>query len=360
MKLIGLVLSSALLFALSAAPDCALAKKKKDDDRGVIDHARKAVEGGTVDPARDLQPVLDALAVATKPDDANDLLNAVRDLGDYESTYSSAAVKNYLRDAAPPVLLKVAQGPLPGMTRSQALSELRALNVSDALLDQGIAICEADNSADKQILHQRAGIIKSWKHTGLASEEYYTLAPKDPEAERRALKYLSAARERISPSSMGSAASHGEMAIVEAMLDAGVPLNVRINVVPGVLGYSAGMSCLEQGMDVDTQIKIIDLLVARGAQTNPSDGGATNMLFEASRQCPVAIVKKLIDVGVKVERTPPGFSPLQVAIASGKWDVASLLVDHGARISKKSVDELFMEKPTDPAQVAVLKRATGK
>jgi hypothetical protein len=360
MNLMRALLSSTLLIAaLAASPDFAVAKKK-NDTRSVIEHARKAVEVGTVDPARDLQPLLDALAAATKADDAGDLLNAIRDLGDYESTYSTAAAKNYLRDAAPPVLLKVAQSALPGMTRSQALSELRALNVSDELLDQGIAICEADTSADKEILHQRAGIIRSWKHTGLASEAYYTLSPKDPETERRALKYLSAARERISPSSLGSAASHGETAVVQAMLDAGVPVNVRINVVPNVLGYTAGMSCLEQGMDVDTQIKIIDVLVAHGAEINPPEGGATSLLFEAARQCPVAIVKKLIDIGVKVERTPPGFSPLQVAIASGKWDVATLLVDHGARISKKSVDELFMEKPTDPTQVAVLKKATGK
>lgn len=358
MKSHNILLSLAIVtLLLSASP---IAAKKKNDARSMVEHARAAAENGTVDPARDLQPLLDALSVTTNKDDAEELVSAVRDLGDYESPNSTAAVKNYLRDAAPPVLFKVAQGPFPGMQRSQALSLLRALNVSDAVLDQGIALCQADNTADKDTMRRRADVIRSWKHTGIASEDYYTLAPRDPEAERRALKFLSANRERMSPSDLSSAASHGETAVITALLDAGVPINARINVLPNVLGSVAGTACLDRDVDINRQLKTIDLLVARGIDVNPPNQGANGLLFEAARDCPVEIVKKLIDVGVKVERSAPGFSPLQIAIVSGKWDVATLLVDHGARITKKEVDELFFEKPTDPKQVALLKRATGK
>jgi ankyrin repeat protein len=125
------------------------------------------------------------------------------------------------------------------------------------------------------------------------------------------------------------------------------------------LGNAAGEGCVESEVDTAALIKTIDVLVRRGIDINPNQGN-NGFLFDAARYCPVVVVQKLIDIGVKVERNPGGFSPLQVALASGKWDVATLLVDHGARLNKKEVDEIFFEKPTDPKQLALLKRAAGK
>jgi hypothetical protein len=336
---------------------------KGSPTQSAIEHAKAAAASGHPDPARDFLPLLDALATATKREDQDDLINALRDIGSYDSPHSTAAVKNYLREAAPPVLLKFAQGHAESQRRSMALSLLRKFNVSDAVLDQAIAVCEADTSTDpgdRKVMASRVEVMRSWKHRvgGLASD-YFTLAPADPETERRALAFLSAGQRGISVDDLASAASHGEATVVEALLDAGMPVNTQVGMSANALGNAAGEGCVESEVDTAALIKTIDVLVRRGIDVNPNQGN-NGFLFDAARYCPVVIVQKLIDIGVKVERNPGGFSPLQVALASGKWDVATLLVDHGARLSKKEVDEIFFEKPTDPKQLALLKRAAGK
>jgi hypothetical protein len=158
---------------------------KGSPTQSAIDHAKAAAASGHPDPAKDFLPLLDALATATKREDQDDLINALRDIGSYDSPHSTAAVKNYLREAAPPVLLKFAQGHAESQRRSMALSLLRKFNVSDAVLDQAIAICEADTSTDpgdRKVMASRVEVMRSWKHRvgGLASD-YFTLAPADPE-----------------------------------------------------------------------------------------------------------------------------------------------------------------------------------
>lgn len=351
----ALLIASQVLFAGTVA-----AKSPRPPSvEQLIEHARDVVAAGTVDPARDLAPLIEALAAATKAEDAHDLMNAVGDFGDYDRPRTTAAVKNYLREVAPPVLFRVAQGPMDIWTRDQAYSLLKKLNVSDGVLDQAIAIAQADHGGDakaQHILQNRIQIMQNWK-TGLATP--FTLAPADLEKERSALARLRAAGDVVSAYALGQAARHGRPATIDALVDAGVPINSPLLGSVNVL-VDVGTGCLENHADTAALIRTIDTLVKHGIELNPAARGGNSILFEAARDCPREVVLKLIDVGVKVERNPGGFSPLEVAFVSGKWDVAQLLIEHGARLTNKQVNTLFFEKPTDPAQLALIKKAQSK
>lgn len=351
----ALLLAGQLLFAGAAA-----AKSPKPPSvEQLIEHARDAVAAGTVDPARDLAPLIEALAAATKAEEAHDLMNAIGDFGDYDRTRTTAAVKNYLRDVAPPVLFKVAQNQMDIWTRDQAYSLLKKLNVSDGVLDQAIAIAQADHESDakaQHIVQNRIQIMQQWK-TGLPTP--FTLAPADPEKERIALARLHAAGDIVSASALGQAARHGRPATIDALVDAGVPINSPLLGSVNVL-VDVATGCLENHPDTAALIRTIDTLVKHGIDPNPVGRSGNGILFEAARDCPRDVVQKLIDVGVKVERSPSGFSPLEAAFVSGKWDVAQLLIEHGARLTKKQVSSVFFEKPTDPAQLAIINKALSK
>jgi ankyrin repeat protein len=104
----------------------------------------------------------------------------------------------------------------------------------------------------------------------------------------------------------------------------------------------------------------IDLLLQRGADVHQKDSGGNTLLVGAVN-CPLEVVQKLVDAGVSVSATgSTHFSPLQLAFVQGRWDIAEFLVSRGARVSKKAIDEVFFEKPTDPKKLALIRRATEK
>src|ERR1700687_653470 len=104
---------------------------------------RAQVPLGTAEPSRDLAPLVQRLAATHDESDQDDLIRAIDSLGRHDG-HSSAAVKAYLREAAPPVLLAIARGKAPSGVRGSALMALRSLNVDDTVLDEAIAIANGD------------------------------------------------------------------------------------------------------------------------------------------------------------------------------------------------------------------------
>src|SRR5215467_8523305 len=70
------------LVLLLAAPSVEAAKPPKPPSfESLIDHAKAAVRDGTVDPARDLAPLLERLRTSTVEMEQSFLLSAIEDLG---------------------------------------------------------------------------------------------------------------------------------------------------------------------------------------------------------------------------------------------------------------------------------------
>jgi hypothetical protein len=354
-RLVPLVVLLVLSPALAAAKPPAAPSTP-----ALIERAKAAVADGTAEPTRDLAPLLQRLAVSRDESEQDDLVRVIDNLGRHDGT-SPAAVKAYLREAAPPVLLAIARGKAPSGVRCSALMALRSLNVADSVLDEAIAIARAESGPAQHEISFRGELLADWKE----SRQRGGPAPAAPTPasaakERAALEFLRRHRQPVSAENLGVAAMHADTDLVIALLDAGVDVNATVSGGLTPLGEAAGLGCVGSEATVDARLATIEALVQHGADVKWRDSlGNTILMFTV--QCPVPVVAKLLAAGAPFDAVnAQGFRPLQMAFAQGKWDVAELLVEHGARLSRKTIDQLFFEKPTDPKKLALIRRATAK
>ncbi|HYC91843.1 MAG TPA: ankyrin repeat domain-containing protein [Thermoanaerobaculia bacterium] len=335
-----------LLFATSAH---AARKPKLPPLEPLIERAKANVLAGTYDVQRDLAPLLQRLATTPVEEEQDDVIDLIEELGEHDAI-TPAAVKTYLREAAPPVLMNVARTSPFKSIRGDAILVLRDLNVDAPVIDEAVAISKADAERSVQF-HGR--LLEQWKDS---RHENYVATP--TANEQAALEYLRRRRERVSAYTLAGAARNGDAELVAALLDAGVPVDVP-QIVGTALGEAAGTGCITNP-NVQDRLATIDLLIARGANVKWKDGNDNTLLMFAL-DCPPAVVTKLLDAGVSIDAVNAmKFNALQMAFAKGNWEVAQVLVERGARLTKKQIDELFFEKPDDPEKIALLKRATKK
>jgi ankyrin repeat protein len=249
----------------------------------------------------------------------------------------------------------VAKSKTDKSVRESALMVLRDLNVTDAVFDEAIAIANADPSEAESSVRFRGELLKNWKESrGDTSLPVAATAIADKEL--AALALLKRRGVRPIPSSLGEAAEHGKAEVVEALLDTGISANA-----PQMTGspLGAAVSCYDD-VPAEKRIATIDLLLARGADLHWKDGNDNTILLFAV-DCPVPVIERLIAAGADFRaKNVMDMTPLKIAFAKGQWSVAEALVAHGARMSRKEIDQLFFEKPDDPAKLALIKRATAK
>jgi hypothetical protein len=328
------------------------AKPRTPPLQPLIDRAKEAVMNGTYDVQRDLAPLVERLATTRDADEQDDLLDMIEELGGYDAIMP-AAVKVYFRESATPAILAVIRSNADGSVRTSALMLLRTLNVEPAVLDEAIAIANADTSKDATAIKFRATLLENWKSSRPENEKATPTAN-----EQAALEYLRARRERISAYSLGIAAMEARTKLVEALLDAGVPVDAQ-QIASTPLGYATSSGCVTSP-NAPGRLATVELLLARGANAKWKDGN-NNTLVMFALDCPAPVVAKLIDAGADLHAVNAmHYNALQLSLAKGNWDVAELLVERGARLTKKQIDDLFFEKPTDPEKLALLKRATKK
>jgi hypothetical protein len=348
-----------LVALLLAAPLAAGKKPALPSAEELIDRAEAAIEAGSVDPPRDLAPLVERLRTTRIEDEQDSLVRSIATMGRHDGR-SPASVKAYLSEAAPAALLAVARGKSDPQIRADALMALRSLNVDDATLDEGIAIGAASTDHAVQFSGRLLG---DWKASRPARQALKVEAtPEAAAREQRALAVIEAHHSMVSGYSLGRAAADADTELVEALLDAGVDVNAPLPAGSTPLAEAAGSGCVsvERHPPLADRLATIDLLIARGAEVKRLDNGGNTLLVGAVH-CPLPVMEKLLAAGASAKTVgDTGFGPLQFALANGKWDLAELLVNHGARMSQKSVDELFFEKPDDPAKLALLKKATAK
>lgn len=352
-----------LLVAFWLGSPAMAGKPKLPTVDSLVEKAQAAVASGNVEPARDLAPLLERLAVATDSSDQGSLLYVIERLGRHDSA-NPAAVKAYLRENAPPVLLAIARGKASGSVRGDALLLLRTLNVDDRVLDEAIAIANADTSADQRSIRFHGTLLANWRASHPAVEPVVEKAgsggPGGPDRarEQAALEQLRRRGVRVSTQSLSEAAMHAETETLIALLDAGIDPNS-----PGVIGpalAAAVSTCEAIPVPVAVRLATVAALLDHGADVKYQDNGGNSILMSAVT-CPPEVVARLISAGAPVHTANNNqFTPLHHAFMRGQWQVAELLIENGARISKSSVEKLFFEMPTDPAKLAVLKRATGE
>jgi hypothetical protein len=355
-RCLTLVSFLALLAAMPAGARPKLPKPPSTE--ALIDQAKAAVRDGTADPARDLAPILERLRTSREESDQRAVIRAIEDLGRYDGA-NPAAVKEYLREGAPPVLLEVARSKADGLVRCSALMALRDLNASDEVLDEAVALTLADASSDQKAIKFRGRLLADWKETrGRIGASPAPASTTSAAKEQAALNLLRRRDERVSVYTLSQAAEHADAELVTALLDAGIDVNADLLGGMRALDFATSPGCVFEKGSLAARLATIDLLFQRGADAKRQDTRGNTILMGAL-ECPPQVVEKLIAAGASVTAAnSQGFTPLAFAFAKGRWDLAAVLVAHGGRLSQQAIDKLFFEKPTEPEKLALIKRAT--
>ncbi|MCQ4164940.1 ankyrin repeat domain-containing protein [Tahibacter harae] len=353
MKLQRNLLALALGCALAGA---ALARQPPGPAQ-LIERAEAQVEQGTADPQRDLEPLLRNLRAVRDESARHSLISAIEKLGDADGA-SPAAVKAWFAEQAPPVLLDVARSQAGWSLRGDALMALRTLDASDVVLDEAIAIARADTSEQKGYIRSRGALLEDWKDSRRRSGRSSAAArPADAAKEQQALELLRTRSVGVSADSLSDAVGKSRPDVVSALLDAGVDVNAPGPAGMSLLTVGAMIACSNKN-PVERQLDVLDILFRRGAQVNARDAQGNTVLMAAVQSCPLPVIEKFVAGGAEPDPVnAQQFTPLKMALIGGHWDIADFLVGKGARITAGEADQLFFEKPQDPAQLAVLKRA---
>jgi quinoprotein dehydrogenase-associated probable ABC transporter substrate-binding protein len=84
---------------------------------------------------------------------------------------------------------------------------------------------------------------------------------------------------------------------------------------------------------------MISFLIERGADVNARDGDGWTPLVHAAFRNHVPSIEVLAAAGADLEVGPPGFTPLSIALAEGKFYAAKGLLDAGASVNATAGDE---------------------
>jgi hypothetical protein len=326
------------------------------DASNLVRAVREKVNAGTVAPETDLAALITALERTQSDSEAGILIDGIGDIGEADG-YSPAAVKAYLREAATPVLLRVARGKFSHFERNAAVRVIHKLEADDAATGEAAQLAEAMTSEDGGLVQ---GLFLSWANS--RRDEWgpsapVVLQPKDKAREKQALALLKARSVWVRPIALTEAAGQARTDVVAALLDAGVPVQAgharNWPIVSALWGCSA-----DKGNGKE-RLRTIEQLVTAGADLKAETGiaGGT-ILYHAVDGCPLPVVKKVVELGAPV--ATDSSIALEQGLITGKWDIAEFLIDRGARISAlppHMVDRIRASKPTNPRLLALLKRA---
>jgi hypothetical protein len=327
-----------------------------DAKHPAIVRAEAAIAAKDVDPPRDIGPLLEALTRARTVDEKRELVDAVGRLGETDSDAPNS-VKQYLVQHAPPVLLGVAKTGANPFLQGDAISALRGMGVSRAILEQAAAIAEADPDA---FVQSRGEILRNYIQSMPAEDAARATRAVDPGTKAAGVAYLDKRNIAVSTQSLRDAARRADPETVQALLDAGIaPDTGAADASQTPLYFALAQACHSQGAETDWLVETVRLLIDAGADVSRLDDNRNPPLMHAAQYCGPKVVALLIAGGATVDaRNGSGVTPLALALIMGNFDAAEALVAGGARIGKD--DEMMVSGVTDPRGKTLIQKASGK
>lgn len=321
-----------------------------------VARAQSAIAAGTVDPARDIAPLLEALRRATTVAEKRELVAAIDRLGEADSA-SPNAVKQYLIANAPPLLLEVIRSGNHAFLQGDAVHALRGMGVPRAVLEQAAALAEADPDSYVQ---SRGEILRNYIQGLPVESGPTTRAEVDPERARAGIAYLDKRGLSVSTDALRDAARRADADAVRALLDAGVAPDAGVAELNETPIYQAvGVGCHTQGAETDWLVETVRLLATAGADLARTDGNRNTVMISAAQYCGPRVIGALVEAGAKVEvRNGTGITPLALALIVGNFDAAEALVEMGARLGKE--DLTMVSGVTDPRGKKLIQRAARR
>jgi hypothetical protein len=327
------------------------------DVDAIIAHAKAGAGNGSPGEIATLDSLMGALRESHDPIPQIKLVDAIGLLGRSDGT-SAPEVKAKLHDEGPLLLLGVISSDADWSVRAEALVRLRDLNPPDAVLKKAIAVARADKGEHAGFLAIRAAMLENWRLTRPAQPDQAPLSP--IEIQQRAVALLKRRGIEANYDSLASAIAVGKPDLVSELLTAGVKIG-RENAKRATDAVINGMTsaCEEHSVPPDKVAQALSVLVADGFPLDYTDEAGNTILMSAAQYCSAPISDRLIELGAAVDVVnKQQFRPLQMALVTGKWDVARVLVDHGAHLTRQQVEQLFFEAPQEPDQRKLLQRAT--
>ena len=270
---------------------------------------------------------------------------------------SPNAVKQFLKEKAPPVLLEVARTGANPFLQGDAISALRGMGVPRAVLEQAAAIAEADPDA---FVQSRGEILRNFIASMPVEDAAGATQAADPAKKATAIAYLDKRAIAVSTQALRDAARRADPEAVQALLDAGIaPDTGAAEATQTPLYFALALACHDQGAETDWLVETVRLLVAAGADVNRLDDNRNPPLIHAAHYCGPRIVALLADAGAAVDaRNGSGITPLALALIMGNFDAAEALVAKGGRLVRE--DQTMVSGVTDPRGKALIQKATVK
>jgi len=173
------------------------------------------------------------------------------------------------------------------------------------------------------------------------------------------------ARAKSGHTALMLAAVAGHLEVVKALLNAGADANVR-----GYSFHSGEYLTLMSAMDRCNKdwLKILDAMIAAGAEVNPKEGFSRSPLMYAITRYDPVLVKTLIERGADVNlKNELGTTPLMTAVMSrgSTLEIVKLLLAAGADPEARNNDgqtalSLLQVYVTENTERAELARLLGK
>lgn len=320
----------------------------------MLDDAKAAISDGSIDPARDIGPMIDELRRSRDKDDQSHLVDWLVDLGRADGS-SPAAVKHYVNEQLTPILLDIAAN--RGNTnflRGDAIMGLRNMGASRDALEQVTKMALADSDSYVQ---SRGEILENYiRSLPAAQPKAASIKPVDAAAEREAIEFLSSRRLGVSSDQLVRSSLEAKPDEVKALLAAGVPPDGDD---PTATPLNRAFLACASGEDQDDIVAVIDLLVKAGADVKRKDEMKNTPMMFAAQYCGAKVVNRLAAAGAPINPVNgTGTTPLMIALLTGHLDSAEALVAKGAKLSPQEAT-IMDASLTDARAKAIAKKARG-
>ena len=347
------IVTTAALFSLVCATTLAATGPSPS---ALYDRAKRAIAAGNVVPERDLAPLVDVLRGPSSEEDLRAAIDKIETLADASGS-SPAAVKHYLLEQSTPLLLKIAATGPSVFARGDAVTALRDMGASRAVLEQAATIAEHDRD---DYVRSRGEIlrnfIKSMPAGGAAADVKSAGGPR----EQQAIASLKARKLGVSADQLRRSSLEGNAVDVQALLDAGVNVNSGASLSDSAIYFAVFSGCGKNQGETESLVNTVNILIAAGADLKRKDDNGNNILMSAAQMCGPKIVTALIVAGADMKITNgSGMTPLAMALLMRHPDSAEVLVNKGARLTSSQV-QMLNASVTDPRAKAIVQRAAGK
>src|SRR6266566_7123955 len=136
-------IASAVLIAVFLAPALNVQNAQAASPSDLYARAKRAIASGNVVPERDLAPLIAVLRGPSSEEDLRSAIDKIETLADASGS-SPAEVRHYLLEQSTPLLLNIAATGPSVFARGDAVTALRDMGASRAVLDQAATIAEHD------------------------------------------------------------------------------------------------------------------------------------------------------------------------------------------------------------------------